>query len=96
MDSMLSEVARMVADTIPPHLTISVNVIYFPQLGYLIVVPLNESGQPMYDGYAAPDDAWNWMFSSETSAYYKNTKMSEIDDHFGDMYSDICGMSSEH
>lgn len=41
LDSFLSEIAREISLQIPAEFTTTINVIYFPQLGYLITVPLN-------------------------------------------------------
>lgn len=101
MDSMLSEVARQVVEGIPQNIATNLNVIYFPQLGYLIVVPSVEgsasssaqgidagevAGRPAYVG-----DDWDFQFCTGTSWYYKNPQMREMDDYFGDMYGLICG-----
>lgn len=97
MDSMLSQVARQVAAGIPADVAINLNVIYFPQLGYLIVVPTREgssndggeddaAGRPVYMG-----QDWEFQFCTGTSWYYKNPQMREMDGYFGDMYGLICG-----
>ena len=41
LDSFLSEIAKEISGTIPTEFTKTINVIYFPQLGYLITVPMN-------------------------------------------------------
>ncbi|KAF9433070.1 MutS protein msh5 [Entomortierella beljakovae] len=41
LDSFLSEIAKEISSTIPSDFTPTINVIYFPQLGYLITVPMN-------------------------------------------------------
>jgi DNA mismatch repair protein MSH5 len=41
LDSFLSEIAKEISQTIPSDFTSTINVIYFPQLGYLITVPMN-------------------------------------------------------
>ncbi|KDR82897.1 hypothetical protein GALMADRAFT_220895 [Galerina marginata CBS 339.88] len=42
IDSVLSTVAEQISQTIPRDFTKSLNVVYFPQLGYLICVPMLE------------------------------------------------------
>lgn len=96
MDDMLSHVAKAAADEIPAAFGVSLNVIYFPQLGYLIVVPLNSiTGQPVYYGEELGDDRWEWIFSTEERAYFKDRKMKELDDYFGDLYGLICDREIE-
>jgi len=41
LDSFLSQIAKEISETIPTEFTHAINVIYFPQLGYLIAVPMN-------------------------------------------------------
>lgn len=41
LDVFLSEIAKEISVTIPSDFTSIINVIYFPQLGYLITVPKN-------------------------------------------------------
>ncbi|KAF9983142.1 MutS protein msh5 [Mortierella antarctica] len=41
LDSFLSEIAKEISMTIPSDFASVINVIYFPQLGYLITVPRN-------------------------------------------------------
>ena len=87
MNSMLSEVAKTISETLPDDVATKLNVIYFPQLGYLIVIPLNpqngESEFMMHD--------WEFQFSTATSFYYKSPQMREMDGYFGDMHGLICG-----
>lgn len=90
LDSLLKQVAIDIAMTIPEELDIDVNVIYFPQLGFNIAIPLDQAGNAAYDG---DDEAWDLMFVTENRAYFKDFRMREMDDKLGDMYGLICGMS---
>lgn len=101
MDSMLSEVARQVVAGIPQDVATNLNVIYFPQLGYLIVVPSTEgsdlsetqsnSESGMAGGPAYVGGDWEFQFCTGTSWYYKSPQMRQMDDYFGDVYGLICG-----
>lgn len=101
MDSMLSEVARQVVAGIPQDVATNLNVIYFPQLGYLIVVPSTEGSDPsetesnsesgMAGGPAYVGGDWEFQFCTGTSWYYKSPQMRQMDDYFGDVYGLICG-----
>src|SRR2546421_11143335 len=92
MDDLLSTVARNIAERIPEDIRLSLNVIYFPQIGYLIVVPFDpETGRPVYDGSRNEEDHWEQMFSTKDRVYYKNAQMNEMDEHLGDTYGMICG-----
>lgn len=91
MDSLLSEVARDLRLRMPADVSID-NVIYFPQLGYLIVVPLDPvTGRGRFEGGGTSENGWLYMFSTEDKVYYKSEEMKEMDEHFGDLYGMICG-----
>lgn len=49
LDSFLSQIAKEISETIPTEFTHAINVIYFPQLGYLIAVPMNAKWQSPED-----------------------------------------------
>lgn len=88
MESLLSHVAMNIAGTLPPDIDIQINVTYFPQLGFNIVMPLDETGRPVYDG---GDGTWDEVFTSENRAYFKDERMRAMDENLGDMYGQICG-----
>lgn len=94
MDSLLTEVATTLSKDIPEWAAQYVeNCILFPQLGFLTVVPLDpESGKGKYEG--EDDDVWTRQFVSNDMGYYKNKRMREMDDYFGDLYGIICGKLS--
>ncbi|KAL1885536.1 hypothetical protein Plec18167_001030 [Paecilomyces lecythidis] len=73
--------------TIPKELDIDVNVIYFPQLGFNIAIPLTESGIAAYTG---DEEEWEQMFLTENRAYFKDLRMREMDNKLGDIYGLIC------
>lgn len=90
IDSLLSHTAREIATTIPEGLPLDLNVVYLPQIGFLITMPMDpETGRSMWEG--TEDDVWEKMFSSETNVYYKNRNMHEMDIEIGDVWNDICG-----
>ncbi len=87
---LLSEVAREIAEMVPANLGHDLNVIYFPQIGFLIAMPMvPETGRSLWEG--TEENVWEKMFSSDTVVYYKSSQMKEMDDHFGDIYGEICG-----
>jgi DNA mismatch repair protein MSH5 len=89
MDDMLSEAAVAITRTLPADFEPNLNVIYFPQLGYHITVPINtETGQPVYDGGDTP---WERMFTTQNQAYFKDNRMRELDEQLGDLWAMICG-----
>jgi DNA mismatch repair protein MSH5 len=93
MDDLLTKVVRQVASDVPEWAQQYIeNCIFFPQLGFLTVVPLDtESGKAKYEGEGLNNNVWERKFSSENMGYYKNNQMNEMDEYFGDMYGMICG-----
>nr|DBA11337.1 TPA_inf: MSH5 [Testicularia cyperi] len=63
--------------------TRELHVVYFPQIGYLIVVP----GGEVVDMLADP--TLEQQFASERSVYLKNGRMVDMDQHMGDLASFI-------
>ena len=91
LDSLLKHVAIDIATTIPEDLGVDVNVIYFPQLGFNIAIPLNGNGESAYCGSHGD---WELVFITETRAYFKDFRMRELDEKLGDIYGLICGKPS--
>ncbi|KAI0366907.1 hypothetical protein BV20DRAFT_951195 [Pilatotrama ljubarskyi] len=80
IDAVLSKVATQISGTIPPDYTSSLNVVYFPQLGFLVCVPmqdewLGEAGIVVLEG---------WSF--QAAVYHHPTDM---DVHIGDLHPAI-------
>ncbi|TBU56560.1 hypothetical protein BD310DRAFT_960111 [Dichomitus squalens] len=59
IDSVLSKVAVQVSATILPDYTPSLNVVYFPQLGFLICVPMKEEWKT--DAGITVPDGWSFQ-----------------------------------
>ncbi|RHZ76807.1 hypothetical protein Glove_192g13 [Diversispora epigaea] len=83
LDDFLSEVAREISTTIPTEFASTLNVIYFPQLGYLITVPLKPEWKEEQDFQI---NGLYYQFSTATIVYYKNDKMRELDEYLGDIH----------
>lgn len=64
LDSILSQVATRLAEGMPAELRAALNVIYFPQIGFLVIVPMDPlTGAATYDGNL--ESPWEMMFSAE-------------------------------
>ncbi|CRK19707.1 hypothetical protein BN1708_000372 [Verticillium longisporum] len=97
MEDLLSQVVSDLSNELPEWArNIVTSCIFWPQLGFLTMVPLcPDSEEPMYDGQGLDCDNWQIMFSAERKAYYKNHRMRELDAHLGDMYGGILGRPSD-
>ncbi|KAI1265648.1 muts domain V-domain-containing protein [Xylariaceae sp. FL1019] len=87
MDHLLGTVTKSMRKDVPEWARKHVqNCIFFPQLGFLTVVSINkETGKGNYSGEGMHDN-WERMFIAEGCVYYKNRRMKEMDDEFGDSY----------
>lgn len=66
----------------------TLNVIYFPQIGFLCTTPIDpDTGDAVYDGDL--EYPWERMFATEEQVYFKNSETREMDEHFGDIYGII-------
>lgn len=87
LDPVLCKVADQICQKIPADYTASLNVVYFPQLGFLICVPMqeewrSEEGIKVLNG-------WSFQFSSDAHVYFKSEEMHDMDTHIGDLHPSI-------
>lgn len=90
LEGILATVAQHVSSNLGPGVDVEINIIFFPQIGFLIAVDLDKrTGKAVWEG--TEDDQWEKMFSTENVAYFKNQEVSEMDANFGDVYGNIVG-----
>ncbi|KAI9759034.1 MAG: MutS protein msh5 [Chaenotheca gracillima] len=95
LESLLTQVARKLRENAPIVVRDDLNVVYIPQIGYLIVLPLDPvSGRAIYEWETGPENEWQLMFTDER-AYFKSNEMREMDSYFGDLYLMICDKEIE-
>ncbi|KAJ7212032.1 muts domain V-domain-containing protein [Mycena pura] len=87
IDSVLSKVAERICQMVPSDYASSLNVVYFPQLGFLICVPMSEEWRNPQDFKVL--DGWSFQFSSESHVYFKSQEMTDMDLHIGDLHPSI-------
>ncbi|KAL1896485.1 hypothetical protein Cpir12675_002774 [Ceratocystis pirilliformis] len=97
MESLLNEAAQHMIGTIPSWARDCIsNCIFYPQLGFLTVIPINpDTNTARYSGEGMPDSEWEQMFAADGNAFFKNNAMRELDAQFGDMYSMISDLEIE-
>lgn len=94
IEDMLSEVADHIAKQVPNELVPAVNVISFPQIGFLISI--EHDGETLSAAFTGPQgDPWEQMFATESHSYFKNSNMMELDQRFGDIHGRILDMEIE-
>ncbi|KAI0632052.1 DNA mismatch repair protein MutS [Trametes polyzona] len=92
IDSVLSKVATQISGTIPSDYTSSLNVVYFPQLGFLVCTPMQdewhgEAGIQVLDGWSF--QVRTLLTSSSSHVYFKSPEMHDMDTHIGDLHPAI-------
>ncbi|KAJ3316158.1 MutS protein msh5, partial [Blyttiomyces sp. JEL0837] len=84
LDNLLSHAANEVSKSLPQALSKSLNVVYFPQLGYLITIPLRPEMRNQEDFVF---DGLKFQFCTEKTVFYKSSHMYEMDEAIGDIHS---------
>ncbi|KAH9941054.1 muts domain V-domain-containing protein [Amylocystis lapponica] len=87
IDTILSTVAQQISSIVPPDYASSLNVVYFPQLGFLTCVPMLEEWKN--DEEITVLEGWSFQFSSESHVYFKSPEMRDMDVHIGDLHPAI-------
>ncbi|GAV50260.1 hypothetical protein ZYGR_0U01160 [Zygosaccharomyces rouxii] len=60
-----------------------VNAVYIPQLGYMVTLEIGfEQAE-----WISQDLQWDEIFRTETNIYYKNYRVNELDNEFGDVHT---------
>ncbi|KAI0662083.1 DNA mismatch repair protein MutS [Cubamyces menziesii] len=90
IDSVLSKVAMQVSATIPADYASSLNVVYFPQLGFLVCVPMQEEWQ----GESGVEVLDGWTFQRcvvRSNRHIRNitNEGTDMDTHIGDLHPAI-------
>jgi len=87
--SQQSKVALEIRKSIPVTFATSLNVVYWPQLGYLVALPLRENMRTEQD-FQLP--GFRFQFCTKTMVYYRCDKTLELDHHLGDLHGLIVGI----
>lgn len=90
IEDLLNQTSQNIAATVPVEFSLDLNVLFFPQIGFLISIPLDPAtGSGNYQG--CEESPWDRIFSTGSRVYYKDYRMRELDETLGDMYAVICG-----
>lgn len=93
IEVLLAKVTEKISKGFPDSVK-SFNALYFPQLGYLVVVTVEDS--KVIEKYSQfQEGQWAMIFSTETHCYYKNNYMREMDAEYGDIFGVICDYELE-
>ncbi|KAL9102565.1 MAG: hypothetical protein Q9187_009108 [Circinaria calcarea] len=96
IEDILNQTSQDIARHIPPHYSLDLNVIFFPQIGFLISMPIDPDTQDAnYTGGEGEEQPWERIFSTAARVYFKDFRMIELDETFGDIYAVICDKEIE-
>ncbi|KAI8394260.1 muts domain V-domain-containing protein [Radiomyces spectabilis] len=84
LDDILAQEAEEISHMLADPLGSTVNVVYFPQLGYLLTWPVAIASVHIVPEQF-PD--FTLQFTSCENAYYKSDHMRELDERLGDIHS---------
>ncbi|OLY78524.1 MutS protein-like protein [Smittium mucronatum] len=87
LGSFLTEVAQDLSEGLPQELSQKMTVVYFPQLGYLVSFEIDKVKSNT--NFISSLSDWKMMFNTEERAYYKNSRMTELDEYLGDIHAHI-------
>ena len=97
IEDILNQTSQDIARHIPPQYSLDLNVIFFPQIGFLISMPIDpETQDANYRGGEGEEQPWERIFSTAARVYFKDFRMFELDETFGDVYAVICGKLEIH
>lgn len=92
MEDLLNKMSKNIAATVPVQHRLDLNVLYFPQIGFVISMPLDlNTNHGNYEGGDSSEGRWDRIFSTESRVYYKDFRMKQLDESLGDIYAQICG-----
>ncbi|PNP56899.1 hypothetical protein THARTR1_03046 [Trichoderma harzianum] len=93
MDSLLTKAANAITEDLPTWARRHIkSCIFLPQLGFLTVVEQDsQQTNGRFDVEFTSNGHWKKSFTDNETVYYKNRYMTDLDDEFGDIYSQISG-----
>ncbi|TCD61354.1 MutS protein msh5 [Steccherinum ochraceum] len=87
IDEVLVHIADDISADIDPAYAVGLNVVYFPQLAYLICVPILDKWRE--EGAVEERYGWELQFTTQENAYFKSKEMRDMDNYIGDVHSSI-------
>ncbi|KAK4685894.1 DNA mismatch repair protein MSH5, partial [Tremellales sp. Uapishka_1] len=74
------------SEHVPRGLVYNLRVVYLPQMGHLVAVT-------QMDNTLLDLPGWHFHFRAETEHYYKCPQMAELDQHLGDLFTNIIALA---
>ncbi|TIB17858.1 hypothetical protein E3P92_00878 [Wallemia ichthyophaga] len=92
IDSLLSQIALQIYDETPPGVAEEINVVYFPQIGYLIAIDVVNNHYEDVEDKDMIGARIGWVYQV---VYFKSDRMFELDAHLGDLATMIADRETE-
>ncbi|CAO3702359.1 unnamed protein product [Rhizopus stolonifer] len=95
LDDYLLHVAQDISTTLPVGIGAALNVVYFPQLGYLLTLPKVKYVFGGSNSSVISEDPYGCLyglrlqFTTADNLYYKNERTKELDETIGDIHAMI-------
>ena len=86
LDQLLDDVTTAVSTEVikETQMRYDLRVGFFPQIGFLIAINVeDQTKEELFDGTV--EDPWKRMFVVNSTIFYKNKTMREMDEYFGDI-----------
>lgn len=94
LPSYLTAKVQLVAERIKNPMIRAVNIVYFPQLGFLVTISLEGKSKVEAIQSAIGAD-FSLQFVTEHVAYFKDPITKGLDDEIGDIYADMTDLEIE-
>ncbi|PJF20036.1 MutS family protein MSH5 [Paramicrosporidium saccamoebae] len=91
LPEFLANIVNQIAARITSTKVSTINVVYFPQLGFLVTIPLTKETELQSIG----DCGFELQFKTEKVAYFKDTATRGLDSEIGDIFADIVDLEIE-
>lgn len=92
LPDFLSKVVQKIAEGVSNPRIKKINVVYLPQLGFLITVPLPEGET---GAESLHEDGFELQFTTTKIAYFKDQLTKGLDEEIGDVYADMIDLEVE-
>lgn len=73
-------------ENFPNFLVKELHIVYYPQLGFLLAIPLL-AHIPLEEQLKIP--SLEFQFYTSSKIYFKNSRTRELDEYIGDIHNDI-------
>lgn len=94
LQNILQRIADEQVHALPPHLGLSLTTVYFPMIGYVVVVS-RRPNEAVSQQVAALPSSFEYLFDTDTFIYYKTDLTKQLDEQLGDIHSRIVDRENE-